>query len=57
MRVEVTVEIAAGAPDVWAVVADVERWPRWNPAVRRVRPLDAGPLAVGPGSRRCCSAG
>jgi len=39
-----TVQVQAPAAVVWAVFADVERWPDWTPSVTSVEPLD-GPLA------------
>jgi uncharacterized membrane protein len=47
MHYQVTVDIEAPADAVWAVLADVRRWPEWNSAVRRVRPLDAGAFDLG----------
>ena len=47
MRVEETVDIAAGPQEVWAVLADVERWPIWTASVSAVRLLTPAPLAVG----------
>jgi len=41
-----TVQVQAPAAEVWAVFADVERWPDWTPSVTSVHPLD-GPLALG----------
>jgi hypothetical protein len=38
-------QIAADPDTVWQVLADLERWPRWNPDVRSIA-LD-GPLAPG----------
>lgn len=43
MRTDVVVEIDACTEHVWAVLADVSRWPAWTTAVREVRLLD-GPL-------------
>jgi len=47
MRFEVTEEIDADPSDVWAVLADVQRWPDWCPTMTSVRRLDDGPFGVG----------
>jgi hypothetical protein len=42
-----TIDIQAASDRVWAALRDIECWPEWTPTVISVRPLDAGPLAVG----------
>jgi uncharacterized membrane protein len=49
MKTVTTVEIEAPAPAVWAVLADVTRWPEWTPTMNEVRLRDADTL--GPASR------
>jgi len=41
------IEVRAPVGKVWAVLAEVERWPEWAPTVTAARRLDDGPLAVG----------
>lgn len=48
MRTETVVEIEAPAHKVWAVIADVENWPRWTPTMQEVRLRDGA--ALGPGA-------
>jgi uncharacterized protein YndB with AHSA1/START domain len=49
VHIETTIEIAAPIATVWAVLTDLESWPRWTASVTRLDLLDAGPLR--PGSR------
>lgn len=44
---QTTVEIESLPARVWAILMDVENWPRWSPTVTSVRRLEAGPLSVG----------
>ena len=46
MEQSITVDIAAPAARVWAILTDVERWPEWTDSVRSVT-LDDGGLRVG----------
>ncbi|HMQ94869.1 MAG TPA: SRPBCC family protein [Amaricoccus sp.] len=48
-RISHEIRIAAPADRVWAVTADIERWPDWLPTVTAVRRLTKRPF--GPGSR------
>jgi len=43
----IAIEIDAPPDRVWAVIRDGPRWPEWTPTVTSIKPLDAGPLAVG----------
>ncbi|CRK59566.1 hypothetical protein [Alloactinosynnema sp. L-07] len=46
MRFSAEVVIDASAERVWAVYADVARWPEWTKSVTSVTPLDPGPLRL-----------
>ncbi len=37
LAAEARIEIAADPETVWDAIADLERWPQWNPDVRRIR--------------------
>jgi uncharacterized protein YndB with AHSA1/START domain len=39
--------IDAPPADVWAALADLERWPMWASQFTRLERLDAGPMALG----------
>lgn len=41
------VDVLAPPEVLWAVVVDVQRWPRLTESIRSVRPLTEGALAVG----------
>jgi len=47
MKMDCSIEIDASAAEVWAVFADVERWPEWTASVKDLRALDGRELAVG----------
>jgi carbon monoxide dehydrogenase subunit G len=53
MTVEHEESVRIGAPPerVWAVYTDVERWPEWTPAMRKIERLEDGPLALGSTAR------
>ena len=47
IELEETIEIAAPASSVWAVVADYDRDPSWRTGVSTMAPAPAGPVQVG----------
>ena len=51
MDIERVIDIAAPQGQVWAVMADVERWPEWTASVTRVERLDRAPFGVGSRAR------
>lgn len=44
MRIEKSIEVNASPEKVRAVLEDVERWPRWQPGMKKVNKLTPGPL-------------
>ena len=47
MQFEMTVEIEATPDKVWAILADVERWPEWTASMVHVERLNGELLALG----------
>lgn len=47
IRTESTITVATGAPEVWAYVCNVRRWPEWAPTVLECRVRGGGPLERG----------
>jgi hypothetical protein len=46
MRCEIAVDIESCPDHVWAVITDLNRWPRWTTAVRDAALLGGGTLAL-----------
>jgi hypothetical protein len=46
-RTESRITIADGAPEVWAYLCDVGRWPEWAPTVRECWVAGGAPLRPG----------
>lgn len=47
MYYETFIDISAGAEQVWPVLTDVVRWPRWTKSMSSVERLDSGPFREG----------
>jgi uncharacterized membrane protein len=47
MKYETSTTTAAQPSQLWAVVADVERWPGWIEVYEEVRRTSPGPMALG----------
>jgi Polyketide cyclase / dehydrase and lipid transport len=47
LRTESRVTIAGSAPEVWAYLCDVGRWPEWAPTVLECRVRGGAPLQLG----------
>jgi uncharacterized protein YndB with AHSA1/START domain len=47
VQFEMTVEIEATPDKVWAILADVERWPEWTASMVHVERLNGELLALG----------
>lgn len=51
MDIQRVIDITAPREQVWATMADVERWPEWTDSVRSVERLDQTPFRVGSRAR------
>ena len=47
MVLEDTIEIDASSDRVWQVTTDIEAWPKWAPAMERIRREDSGEFKLG----------
>lgn len=47
MRFSASVEINVTPEKAWALVNDVEKWPRWIPSLKKIEKGTKGPLGVG----------
>jgi polyketide cyclase/dehydrase/lipid transport protein len=47
IRTESRITIAGSAPEVWAYLSDVGRWPEWAPTVLECRVRGGSPLQAG----------
>lgn len=46
MNFDAEIEIDAPSATVWAILADVERWPEWTPSMQKVEILSDGSTGV-----------
>jgi hypothetical protein len=46
-RLAHSIDIAASPTAVWAVLVDVEHWPKWAPQFERLERIEPGSLALG----------
>jgi carbon monoxide dehydrogenase subunit G len=47
MKFSASVEINASPEKAWALLKDVEEWPRWVPSLKKIKQVSQGPLDVG----------
>ncbi len=47
MKFSASVEINATPEKAWALVNNVEEWPKWIQSLKKIEKLSAGPLGVG----------
>jgi uncharacterized protein YndB with AHSA1/START domain len=51
MQYQLTIDIDASPERVWAILADLERWPTWTESISKVELIDDGPLREGQRAR------
>ena len=47
MKFSASAEIDATPEKAWALLNDVEEWPRWIPSLKKIEKVTKGPLGVG----------
>ena len=47
MKFSASVEINATPEKAWALVKNVEEWPKWIPSLKKIEKVSEGPLGVG----------
>ena len=47
MKFSASVEINATPEKAWALLNNVEEWPRWIPSLKKIEKVSKGPLGVG----------